>query len=291
MPVFNDRGFLVGALKSLLDQTHKNFELIISDDASTDGSAEVCKRFAALDHRIRYIRQPTNLGISRNMQFLLGEAKGEFFMWAGDDDLWHPMFVAILIEELRNRPEAISAYSSVSFIGEKGEEAAGSHPRATNFAAPTAYLRVKKLIATFDDSFGYGLFRRSEILGVRFPVWRGVNRINSYNNIYPTLCYYLSRGNFVLAEGAPLHFKRIKNPENVHHKVPFSDSFVRGYVAFLSWKRDLIVASLAEIVSADEHWTAVRVAPAMIVRWGIWPSMLRFAALCLKLVRGKISFY
>ncbi|MBX3087595.1 MAG: glycosyltransferase family 2 protein [Cryobacterium sp.] len=291
LPVFNDRDFLTQAIDSLLGQTHRDFELIISDDGSTDGSEAICRDYAARDKRVRYIRQPENLGISRNMQFLLEEAKGDFFMWAGDDDFWHPQFISTLLGALDDSPDAIVAYSPYLFVGEDGSPSKNFAKRAADYSAPTPYRRLAKLMWRFDDGFGYGLFRREQILGVRFPVWKGINRTNPYNNIYPTLCYYLSKGGFVLAGNEPLHFKRIKDRKNVHHKIPYSDSFIRGYIAFLLWKRDVVATSLGEISRADSRWTAVRVAPAMIVRWGIWPSMLRFAALCLKLVRRKISFY
>ena len=74
MPVFNDLDYLPVALDALLAQSHDNFELIISDDCSTDGSEQVCREYAKKDPRIRYIRQTTNLGISRNLEFLLKEA-------------------------------------------------------------------------------------------------------------------------------------------------------------------------------------------------------------------------
>lgn len=86
MPVYNGKRFIREALDSLLAQTFTDFELIISDNASTDGTEAICREYAARDARIRYVRQSVNHGVGTNWQFVLKEAKGDYFMWAADDD-------------------------------------------------------------------------------------------------------------------------------------------------------------------------------------------------------------
>lgn len=93
MAVFNGEPFIREALDSLLAQTFTNFELIISDNASTDGTEAICREYAACDARIRYVRQPENRGGLLNFQFVLDEARGEYFMWAAADDMWHREFI------------------------------------------------------------------------------------------------------------------------------------------------------------------------------------------------------
>lgn len=88
MPVYNGEPFIKEALDSLLTQTFTDFELIISDNASTDGTEAICREYAAKDKRIRYIRQTENRGATANFQFVLDEAVGEYFMWAAHDDRW-----------------------------------------------------------------------------------------------------------------------------------------------------------------------------------------------------------
>ncbi|MCT7961886.1 glycosyltransferase family 2 protein [Laspinema sp. D1] len=88
MPVYNGEPFIREALDSLLAQTFTDFELIISDNASTDGTEAICQEYAAKDKRIRYIRQTENRGAAANFQFVLDEAVGEYFMWAAHDDTW-----------------------------------------------------------------------------------------------------------------------------------------------------------------------------------------------------------
>lgn len=95
MPVYNGEKFIDAAIQSLLHQTHRNFELIISDNASTDTTETICRKYAVKDKRIKYFRQPQNFGAERNFKFVLDEAYGEYFMWASCDDIFSKNFVEI----------------------------------------------------------------------------------------------------------------------------------------------------------------------------------------------------
>jgi len=88
MPVYNGEAFLRQALDSILAQTYPHFELIISDNASTDATPDICKEYASKDARIRYIRQSSNIGATANFRFVLREARHERFIWAAADDWW-----------------------------------------------------------------------------------------------------------------------------------------------------------------------------------------------------------
>src|SRR5690349_19086459 len=110
MPVFNAGRHLHEALDSLLAQTHSDFELIISDNGSADGTSEICDAYAAKDSRIRLFRQPENIGPARNFAFVLDEARSPFFMFAAHDDLWEPTFIERLLARLREEPHAVLAF-------------------------------------------------------------------------------------------------------------------------------------------------------------------------------------
>lgn len=88
MPVYNGEKYIREALDSLLSQTFNDFELIISDNASTDGTESICREYAARDARICYVRQPANMGGAANFQFVLNSARADTFMWAAHDDKW-----------------------------------------------------------------------------------------------------------------------------------------------------------------------------------------------------------
>lgn len=102
MPVFNGEKYIRDALDSLLNQTFSDFELIISDNASTDSTEEICCEYASRDSRISYFRQTENNGAITNFQFVLDQARGEFFMWAAYDDLWSSDFLKDAVGSLKN---------------------------------------------------------------------------------------------------------------------------------------------------------------------------------------------
>lgn len=292
MPVFNDEKFLVKALNSLLSQTFADFELIISDDASSDGSAKICQEYAKADKRITYIRQPVNIGISANMRFLVSKASGTYFMWAGNDDKWDKKFLERLVPALDKNKDAIAAFCPMVFIDENDKILESYGIRRSDYRAPRADQRLRKLILAFDDSFGYGLFRRTEIQDVRFPRWWWINANCAYNNIYPTLCYYLSKGNFVMIDSEPLWFNRLKEEKHVNHKVPFNSSLIRGQLAFTLRKFNLVVVSLAEMYrAAGKVALPARVAPLIIYKWFIYPTYVELKNRISLYRRGKINFY
>jgi len=120
MPVYNGADFLEQAIESVLSQTFSDFELIISDNASTDGTEALCRGFAAKDSRIRYIRQPFNLGAVGNFRFVLDEACGSYFMWAAADDLRSPDFLAENVAFLNTHAEYVASTCPNCFEGEEG---------------------------------------------------------------------------------------------------------------------------------------------------------------------------
>ena len=121
MPVYNGEPFIREALDSLLVQTFTDFELIISDNASTDKTEQICREYAAKDKRIRYIRQEINRGAAANFQYVLDEAVGEYFMWAAADDLWDSEFILKLIP-LVERENIVLAFSGWVEIDENNNQ-------------------------------------------------------------------------------------------------------------------------------------------------------------------------
>ncbi|HEY0981919.1 MULTISPECIES: glycosyltransferase family 2 protein [unclassified Schlesneria] len=110
MPVYNGGEFLPRALDALLAQTHTNFELIISDNASTDeATRRVTEEYACSDSRIRLTRQPVNIGAVANFIWVTQQARGAYFMWAAHDDCWSPIYLEVLARKLDECPAAVLA--------------------------------------------------------------------------------------------------------------------------------------------------------------------------------------
>jgi len=106
LPVYNGGDFLADALNSLLAQSFHSFELIISDNCSSDDTLEICKKYALLDQRVRWISQSENIGPIGNFRFLLEQASCPFFMWAAADDVWSSNYLGESISKLQLDPGA-----------------------------------------------------------------------------------------------------------------------------------------------------------------------------------------
>ncbi len=120
MPVYNGERFLEAAIRSNLQQTHPNFELIISDNASTDRTEEICRSYATMDPRVRYIRNAKNLGAAANYNRLFRLAKGRFFRWSNSDDLVSPLLIELTLPILASRPDVALAYGRTVLIDVEG---------------------------------------------------------------------------------------------------------------------------------------------------------------------------
>ena len=121
IPVYNAEKTIKRAITSLLAQTFRNFELIISDNASNDKTAQICKKFLLKDSRIKYILQKKNIGASANFKFLLQKANKEYFMWMGSDDWISPEFLDENVSALHSNSKYVASASPNCFEGEENK--------------------------------------------------------------------------------------------------------------------------------------------------------------------------
>ena len=166
LPVFNGAMYIQHALDSLLAQSYANFELNISDNASTDGTEEICRVYAAKDPRVHYYRHAHNVGFMGNWRRALQLAAGEYFMWTAHDDCWSMHYIGTLLECLLACPGAILAAGRTLYIDVDGHP----HPRADPDDAPVRHgngnLSIAKQLLQQHAAQGWvhGLFRRDDLL-------------------------------------------------------------------------------------------------------------------------------
>src|SRR5262245_52172325 len=122
LPVFNGELYVEEALNSLLSQSFSDYELIISDNASTDSTPDICERYAARDPRIRFYRNDQNRGLAWNCNRVFQLSTGEYFKWAHHDDLCKPDFILRCVDVLDAKPSVVLCYSDVILIDEHGKE-------------------------------------------------------------------------------------------------------------------------------------------------------------------------
>jgi glycosyltransferase involved in cell wall biosynthesis len=119
MPVYNGAKTIEKTINSLLAQTFKDFELIISDNASDDETENICQKFAGKDSRIHYIRQDKNIGLYQSENFLLSKATGKYFMFSMDDDLRSPDFLELNVTFLDSNLKFVASTSPNCHEGEE----------------------------------------------------------------------------------------------------------------------------------------------------------------------------
>lgn len=107
IPVYNGEKYLQNAVDSVLRQDYENFELIISDNASTDATHEICSEYAAKDKRVRYVRNQVNIGAVPNFNRVFDLARGEFFKWLSHDDECYPTMLRRCAELLDGAPDSV----------------------------------------------------------------------------------------------------------------------------------------------------------------------------------------
>jgi len=150
MPVYNGTKFIREALDSLLAQTFTDFELIISDNASTDDTEAICREYAAKDQRIRYVRQPENLGASANYKYVLDESVAEYFMWAAADDVWDEHWIATLLPIVTvDNGIAFGTVQSIDANGDPKQHPANGHDftyKGSTFIRRLQYLAEPVLL-------------------------------------------------------------------------------------------------------------------------------------------------
>lgn len=166
LPVFNGENYLAKTIDSILAQTFRDFELIIQDNASTDATASICQRYGAADPRIRYSRNPINLGAGPNYDLCFDQARGTYFKWAAHDDLLAPTYLEKAVAALEAAPEAVLCCVGITEIGPNDEVMrvyANALPAADG---PSRAARFHALISTrhqCEDFFG--LYRRAALVG------------------------------------------------------------------------------------------------------------------------------
>ena len=102
-------------MASVINQNYANWEIIISDNASTDETSKLCQEYANLDDRIKYVQQRINRGAASNFEFVLSVARGEYFMWAAHDDTWSPDFIQVNLNFLESNEDYVASICPVRF--------------------------------------------------------------------------------------------------------------------------------------------------------------------------------
>jgi glycosyltransferase involved in cell wall biosynthesis len=234
LPVFNGEQFLEAALDSLLQQTYPDFELIISDNASTDRTEAIARAYAAKDQRVFYFRNEENLGAARNYNRVFELSCGEYFKWAAADDLCAPDFLRRCVEILDRYPDVVVCYPQTQIIDGDGR-IIENYEHHLQLQSPVARDRFLELVRSLRECNAvFGLLRASVLKNTRL------------------IGNYIGSDNCLLAE-LSLHGKFFEVPEYLffrrHHpgasssnkgvdeQLEFFDPRLKGRIVFPWWRR------------------------------------------------------
>lgn len=243
MPVYNGERFLRETLDSLLVQTYRDFELIISDNGSTDSTQATCREYAARDPRIRYYREEVNRGAGWNYNRVVELARGEYFKWAAHDDLCAPTYLERCVDALDRNPAVILAYPDDIDIDESGnrvDRKRHSHiPSAERASSPDIALRFRRLVPLdYDCEQVFGL--------IRTDILRRTGLIKNYTDSDRTLLGELALYGRFFEVPEPLFYHRHHGGSSGrahpikggwHLRAGWFDPRLQGRVLFPQWRQ------------------------------------------------------
>jgi glycosyltransferase involved in cell wall biosynthesis len=174
LPVRNGERSVGEAVRSVLGQEHGRLELVVSDNASDDGTEEICRQLARSDARVRYHRQPKDIGLVANFNAVLHLARGTYFKWMGDDDWLTPAYVSRCVAVLDDDAALILVTTQQAHVGPDGAVASASYD-GTRIRSRRPVERFTEMLRLLNESHLlldplYGMMRRAPVARLARPV-------------------------------------------------------------------------------------------------------------------------
>ena len=205
IPVYNGAKYLGLAIESILNQSFSDFELIISDNASTDGTRDICQSYLKKDSRIKYMRHAQNMGGPRNWNYVFKCSSGTYFKWASANDICHPDFLSSCKDVLDRRQDVVLCYPRTKLIDADGN-VIQEYTDLLNIQDRRAKDRFIRLLSTIQlNNVQCGLLRSSTL------------RKTALEGIYPG-------GDFTLLAELILHGKFYEFPDYLYYRRMSADS-------------------------------------------------------------------
>ncbi len=162
IPTYNRGALLRRAIESVLSQDYDNIELVISDNASTDGTQALCEEFSRRDGRVRYYRQPTNQGLTANFRAVFKYSRGQYYKVLGDDDWIDPTYISHCVRELEAQPEVSIVYGGTKWYDNDRFVQEGAYVSLLMGSGKARILEYYKTVQA-NEPF-YGVMRKDTLL-------------------------------------------------------------------------------------------------------------------------------
>jgi glycosyltransferase involved in cell wall biosynthesis len=264
LPVFNGANYLEGAIESILAQTLRDFELIISDNASTDATERIGRRFAAADPRVHYHRNETNIGGARNQKQTVDMSRGRYFRLGAHDDLIAPTFLEECVAVLEKEPDVVICYPGTVVIDADGNEVSQYQSERGTASRPSKRF-AELAFRTHNCDAVYGVMRGSVVRSTP-PMGNFIDADKAF------LCHLAMRGPFRTIH-RPLFYKRF-HPKNYvanwRDRMAWYNPDRKGKASFPNW---LELREFVRVVTTARVGGRERVrCAATTVAWTVWYS-------------------
>ena len=277
MPVFNGENYLEKAIEAVLAQTFDNLELVISDNASTDGTPDICRRYVHMDSRVRYLRNESNVGAALNYNYAFRHSRGEYFKWAAHDDIILPTFLERCIEILDASPEVVLCFSRATIISADGNtiERVENNPKIRfhqdlDLRIPKPHQRLYRLIKNMGLCHPiYGVIRSSVLTHTRL-----IDGFVSSDVVL--LCELAMQGQFCQLSD-PLFARRLHSNLSSWNKSPkdVAEWFDPNNKSKFVMKRNRILIEQALSVSRSPIQWVDRLRCFGVLLWSLWYAKRR----------------
>lgn len=267
LPVYNAARSIQRAIDTLLAQDYPNFELIISDNASTDDTWNICQQYQTQDARVQAYRNPTNIGAIANFERAFALAKGEYFCWAAYDDWWEATFISKCVERLEATPDSPLCHVRHVDVNENGEFIETAY--AVDLENSSSWQRTHSLMSAWPipNVYVYGLFRR-ELLRDLLPHVR----IIASDTLLLLKVAQLGR---IVSVNEPLHkynIGRVGRGVRVYAKSIAPDASVWQVLTW-DWQLFFILLQLSQVgaTTLSEKLQGAKAAATLVYRYTGWP--------------------
>lgn len=207
LAVYNGERHLAAAIDSILAQTFTDFELVICDNASTDGTEALCRGYERADERVRYHRNDRNIGGARNENLTFERSRAQYFRWAAHDDVLAPTLLERCVEVLDAHPDVVLCHTDVVTIDEDGNEFGLIARRRDPTLGPVERFRELTDVAVGCEET-YGLMRSDALAAT------GLQR--NYTDSDRTLLAHLALLGRFHEIPEPLFYKRVHAGNSMH---------------------------------------------------------------------------
>lgn len=268
LPVYNGELYLEKAIDSILKQSFKNFALIISDNASSDNTEFICQKYEKQDARIKYIRQPINIGVENNFQFVKkASSEYKYFIWAAHDDFWEINWLEELINNIQE-----------SDLGIRGRSINIDHNE--NFIAETftKNFYTGDVLNVFMDNekngrgfYYYSLFNNRNLAKVNFDL---LNLNKTYGADTLFLCHMIQFGNLRTIKSTSQYYRRHDSSMTNHYSKQWF-----GLKRFAFYLFPVSTYFYVLKVTNKKYWPIlIATIPIKFIKSqiDIWPRIIRF---------------